>query len=96
MGYDCGTTVAGESLAELLKSVQMHAIEHHNYTQEQAEAPETSPSGRVQSSNHLALAVSELPEKISAKARNRTNQSEALCPKGNWKAHRCEIEISGI
>ena len=40
MGYDCGATVAGGSLAELLKSVQMHAIEHHDYTQEQVEAPE--------------------------------------------------------
>ncbi len=39
MGYDCGAMVAGDSLAELLKSVQLHAIEHHNYTQEQVEDP---------------------------------------------------------
>lgn len=32
MGYECGSTVARDSLAELLKSVQVHAIEHHNYT----------------------------------------------------------------
>ena len=40
MGYDCGATVAGDSLAELLKSVQLHAIDHHNFTQEETEAPE--------------------------------------------------------
>ena len=40
MGYDCRGTVAGDSLAELLSSVQTHAIEHHNYTQEQVETSE--------------------------------------------------------
>ena len=40
MGYDCGATVAGDSLAELLKSVQLHAIDHHGYTQDEVDAPE--------------------------------------------------------
>jgi predicted small metal-binding protein len=40
MGYDCGATVAGDSLAELLKSVQLHAIEHHSFTEEETERPE--------------------------------------------------------
>jgi predicted small metal-binding protein len=40
MDYDCGATVVGESLAELLKSVQLHAIDHHNFTKEETEAPE--------------------------------------------------------
>ncbi len=38
MGYDCGATVAGDSLAELLKSVQTHAIEHHDYTQKEVDS----------------------------------------------------------
>ncbi len=38
MGYDCGATVAGESLAELLKSVQTHAIDHHDYTREEVDS----------------------------------------------------------
>ncbi|MBT4125321.1 MAG: DUF1059 domain-containing protein [Chloroflexi bacterium] len=40
MGYDCGATVAGDSLAELLNSVQQHALEHHGYRQEEIESPE--------------------------------------------------------
>ena len=40
MGYDCGATVAGDSLAELLSSVQGHALEHHGYTQEQVDSPD--------------------------------------------------------
>ena len=40
MGYDCGATVAGDSLAELLKSVQGHALDHHGYTQEEVDSPD--------------------------------------------------------
>lgn len=40
MGYDCSATVAGDSLSELLKSVQDHALEHHGFTQEEANSPE--------------------------------------------------------
>jgi len=40
MGYDCGATVAGSSLADLLSSVQKHALEHHEFTQEEVESPE--------------------------------------------------------
>jgi predicted small metal-binding protein len=40
MGYDCGATVAGDSLSELLKSVQGHALVHHGYTQEQVDSPD--------------------------------------------------------
>ncbi|HIF73273.1 MAG TPA: DUF1059 domain-containing protein [Dehalococcoidia bacterium] len=40
MGYYCGATVAGDSLSELLKSVQTHAVEHHGYTQAEVDSPE--------------------------------------------------------
>lgn len=40
MGYDCGATVAGDSLSELLKSVQDHALEHHGYTDEEVNSPD--------------------------------------------------------
>jgi predicted small metal-binding protein len=32
MGYDCGATVEGNSLAELLDCVKRHALEHHDFT----------------------------------------------------------------
>ena len=40
MGYDCGAAVSGDSLAALLAAVQQHALEHHDYTQEQVESEE--------------------------------------------------------
>ena len=40
MGYDCGSAVSGDSLAMLLASVQQHALDHHNYTQEEVESEE--------------------------------------------------------
>ena len=40
MGYDCGSTVSGDSLAALLAAVQQHALEHHAYTQEEVESEE--------------------------------------------------------
>ena len=67
MGYDCGAMVAGDSLSELLKSIQMHAIEHHNFTQEQVEAPREDRhlERRDQAIVRLALVVSEPLEMIS-------------------------------
>jgi|APSaa5957512535_1039671.scaffolds.fasta_scaffold790658_1 hypothetical protein len=38
MGYDCGSTAVGSTLAELLASVQVHVIEFHGFTQKEAEA----------------------------------------------------------
>lgn len=38
MGYDCSSTVSGDSLAMLLAAVQKHAVEHHDYTQEEVES----------------------------------------------------------
>ena len=40
MGYDCGAAVSGDSLAALLAAIQQHALEHHDYTQEQVESEE--------------------------------------------------------
>jgi predicted small metal-binding protein len=40
MGYDCGATVAGDSLSELLKAVQGHALDHHGFTQDQVDSPD--------------------------------------------------------
>jgi predicted small metal-binding protein len=40
MGYDCGSTAVGDSLDELLASVQEHATKFHNLTWEKARSPE--------------------------------------------------------
>lgn len=40
MGYDCGSTVSGESLAELIDSVKEHALEFHGYAKEELEKEE--------------------------------------------------------
>lgn len=40
MGYDCGSAVSGDSLAMLLVAVQRHAVQHHDYTQEEVESDE--------------------------------------------------------
>lgn len=41
MGYDCGSAVSGDSMAMLLIAVQTHAVQHHDYTQEEVESEET-------------------------------------------------------
>jgi predicted small metal-binding protein len=38
MGYDCGSAVSGDSLAALLAAVQQHALDHHDYSQEEVES----------------------------------------------------------
>ena len=40
MGYDCGSAVSGDSLAMLLAAVQKHALQHHDYSQEEVESEE--------------------------------------------------------
>ena len=40
MGYDCSSAVSGDSLAALLAAVQQHAVQHHDYTQEEVESEE--------------------------------------------------------
>ena len=40
MGYDCGSAVSGDSLAALLAAVQQHALEHHDYTQQEVDSEE--------------------------------------------------------
>ena len=38
MGYDCGSAVSGDSLAALLAAVQQHALDYHDYSQEEVES----------------------------------------------------------
>ena len=40
MGNPCKATVSGESMDDVLRAIQQHAIEGHGYTVEQANAPE--------------------------------------------------------
>ena len=40
MGYDCSSAVSGDSLAALLAAVQTHAVQHHDYMQEEVESEE--------------------------------------------------------
>ncbi len=40
MGYPCDDVISGNSVAELITAVQQHAMSYHDYTPEQAQAPE--------------------------------------------------------
>ncbi len=40
MGYPCDEVISGNSVAELIAAIQNHVISYHNYSSEQAQAPE--------------------------------------------------------
>lgn len=40
MGYDCGSTVEGNNLDELIESAKKHSLELHDYTEEEINSPE--------------------------------------------------------
>ncbi len=40
MGFTCGGSVSGNTIAELVAGIQKHVVQHHGYTEAEAQSPQ--------------------------------------------------------